>query len=233
MSPYKLLSTSLNKAIYVIAAAVLLSVSLVAVASAERIGVGISTGRIDLNTQLRPGMTYNLPKIAVFNNGSATTTYEMSVQFNEKQPQLKPAASWIKFDPQHFTIKPGKARQVEITLRASSSARPGTYFAYLEAHPLKKDKSGKTAINIAAATKLTFKVAPANIWQKLYYFLLDLWNKYKQFIIPALVLIISAIVITLSRSKFKIEVSSKKKSKSSSPIQNYRVTYRKKPDSKE
>jgi hypothetical protein len=40
-------------------------------------------------------------------------------------------------------------------------------------------------------------------------------------------------VITLSRSKFKIEVSSKKKSKSSSPIQNYRVTYRKKPDSKE
>lgn len=211
MSQYKLSSIKIKWPAYVAAMLLLPALLLAGVASAERIGVGISTGKIELNKNLKPGITYELPKVAVFNNGSNTTDYEMSVQFNEKQSQLKPAAKWVSFSPQNFTIKPGKARQITIKLRPSSSAHPGTYFAYLEARPLKKDKSGKTAINIAAATKLTFKVAPANIFQKLYYFLVDIWNRFKHVIIPIFVLIAIAVAITFGRRNLSIEVNTKKK----------------------
>ena len=190
------------------------------VASASRIGVGISTGKISLNQGLKPGLTYRLPKIAVFNNGDVSSDYEMTVQFNEKQSQLKPAANWVHFSPQHFSLEPGKARQISMTIRASSSARPGNYFAYIEARPLKKDKSGKTAINIAAASKFSFKVVTTNIFQKLYYFWIDLWNKYKQVIIPLTLIVVAAASLTYSRRKLNIVVSKKKPTKSKASRKN-------------
>jgi hypothetical protein len=212
MSPYKLLSTSHNLKIYLLAVVAVFAL-FGGLASATRIGVGVSLGKIDLSQNLKPGLTYKLPTVVVFNNGDVKSDYEMSVQFNEKQSQRKPGAGWVQFTPQHFTIQPGKSRQVIMSIKAPSSARPGSYFAYIEAHPLKKDKTGKTAINIAAATKLSFKVAPANIFQKFYYFLLDLWNRYKHVIVAALILLAFAIVITITRRNIKIEVRNKKPSK--------------------
>jgi hypothetical protein len=212
MSPYKLLSTSRSAKVYLLAV-IATFVLFGGMVSAARIGVGVSLGKVDLKENLKPGLTYKLPTIVVFNNGDVTSDYEMTLQFNEKQPQLKPGADWVQFTPQHFTIQPGKSRQVTMNIKAPSSARPGNYFAYIEAHPLKKDKTGKTVINIAAATKLSFKVAPANIFQKLYYFLLDLWNRYKRFIIVILILIAMAAAITYSRRHINVEVKTKNKNK--------------------
>jgi hypothetical protein len=186
------------------------------VVSAARIGVGVSMGKVSLKEKLKPGLTYKLPTMVVFNNGDVTSDYEMSLQFNERQPQLKPAAGWVSFSPQRFTIKPGKSQQVAMTIKTPSSAHPGDYFAYIEAHPLKKDTSGKAAINIAAATKFSFSVRPANFLQRIYYFLLDLWQRYKQFIIPVLLVIGLAVFLVYSRRNLNVQV--KKKSKKPSVL---------------
>jgi hypothetical protein len=213
MSPYKLLSTSHNLKIYLLALVAVFAL-FGGMASAARIGVGVSLGKVELKENLKPGLTYKLPTVVVFNNGDVKSDYEMTLQFNEKQPQRKPGAYWVQFTPQHFTIQPGKSQQVTMSIKAPSAARPGDYFAYIEAHPLKKDKTGKTAINIAAATKLSFKVAPANIFQKLYYFLLDLWNRFKRLIIVIFILAAMAGAITYSRRHINVELKKKRKNHS-------------------
>lgn len=216
MSQFKLLSTNRLAILGLVVSLVsgLVAFSNTGTASAGRIGVGVGTGRINLTQSLKPGLTYKLPSIAVFNNGSVESDYAMSMQFNRTQSQLQPRADWVRFSPQHFNLKPGKSRLVTVSLRTSSSAHPGSYFAYIEAKPLKKDVTGEAAINIAAATKLSFKVAPANFLQKLYYWLVDFWNKHKPLIVVVLILAVGAAVITLSNRYLKIEVSKKPVSKS-------------------
>lgn len=210
MSPYKLLSISNNfvtRALLVTVALLLLSSNVVMAAT---LGVGVGTGKIKLDQPIKPSLSYNLPAIAVFNNGDVNSDYGMTVEFNETQAELKPAARWFTFSPQQFSLSPGKSQQVEITLKPEYSAKPGEYFAYLEAHPVKKDESGKTAIKIAAATKLNFKIVPANSLQRIYYALLDIWGKYKPFIITVSGTVAIVIIVLLAKKYLKIEVRRKK-----------------------
>jgi len=67
---------------------------------------------------------------------------------------------------------------VKVTLTIPIKARPGNYFAYIEAYPVKTAISGVTRINIAAATKLYFTVAPANIFEGIYYRVLSFITHY-------------------------------------------------------
>ena len=176
---------------------------------AGTIGVGVGTGKIRPDEPLLPGITYAMPSVAVFNSGDVASTYEMSVQFNETQPEFKPQADWITFSPQKFTLDQGGSQEVKITVQPSSSAQPGSYFAYLEAQPTKKDVSGETAVKIAAATKLNFEVEPANWWQRIYYAVLDFWNKYQMVITWILVALGILAAAFLAKKYLKIEIRRK------------------------
>lgn len=180
-------------------------------ASADTIGVGVGTGRIKLDEPIKPSLTYALPSIAVFNNGDVTSEYEMTVEFNETQPQLKPQAEWITFSPKTFTLEPGKAQQVAITINPDYSAVPGDYFAYLEAHPLKRDQSGRAAVQVAAATKFEFKIIPANMFQRVYYALQAFWNKHKPILLPALIALLIVILVLIARRYLKVELKKPEK----------------------
>lgn len=140
-----------------------------------RIGVGVGTGKIQVDEQLKPGMSYHLPPLTVLNTGDEESDYETEVTYHQDQPEMKPEQSWFSFKPRKFHLEPSEVQLVEIQLDLPLKAKPGDYFAYLEGHPLKKSQAGQTAIGVAAAAKLYFTVVPANIFQAIYYKVTAFW----------------------------------------------------------
>lgn len=209
MSPFKPSLTKLRR-LGQVCTVFILVVFAALPASAATTGVGVGTGKIRPDSQLLPGLTYTMPSVAVFNSGDTETNYEMTVQYNETQPERKPPADWVTFTPQQFRLKPGGSQEVKITIQPSSTAEPGQYFAYLEARPAKSDTPGATSIKIAAATKFNFEVAPANDWQRFYYILLDFWNKNHGWLIPVLSLFALFMAFVLAKKFFKLERRRKK-----------------------
>ncbi len=140
-----------------------------AVPAIASIGVGIGSGKIVVQQELKPGGIYDLPELPVLNTGDEPSDYGVSIEFNEIQPQFKPAREWFSFEPATFHLEPQQSRLVKTSLSVPLKAPPGAYFAYLEAHPAHKAQAGQTGVGVAAASKLYFTVAPANIFMGLYY----------------------------------------------------------------
>ena len=126
-----------------------------------QIGVGVNLGKIEVDKPLTPGGIYHLPTLGVINTGHQAGDYEVEVTYMHEQKELKPAVEWFHFDPQSFPLQAGASQAVAITLSIPLNARPGNYFALIEAHPIVKGSG--VAIGVAAATKLYFSVKPANI----------------------------------------------------------------------
>ena len=132
------------------------------------VGVGVNLGKIKIDQPLKPGGIYNFPPLGVINTGDKPGDYEIEVTYHQDQPELRPAQEWFNFNPQQFYLEPGQSQSVAIKLALPVRVKPGDYFAYLEAHPIIKSGPG-TTIGVAAATKAYFTIAPANIWQAIYY----------------------------------------------------------------
>lgn len=184
------------------------------------LGVGVGTGKIQVNDKLRPGVIYDLPSISVLNTGDEKATYSMGVAYHEKQAQLAPPKSWFTFTPDRFELEPTQAQLVKITLTLPVKTDPGDYFAYIEARPLRSTENGESQVSIAAASKLTFSVEPANFLAGLYYRLYSFWKintPWIQWVTGAL----GAVLLVLILKRFiKVEINVKPKSghkKSSSP----------------
>jgi len=89
---------------------------------------------------------------------------------------------------------------------------PGDYFAYLEGHPVKKDiTTGGATIGVAAAAKLYFTVAPANIWQGIYYRVISFWTMNAPWTWILLVIVLMAIFLTLFKKHFAFQIGIKRK----------------------
>jgi hypothetical protein len=144
--------------------------------SLARLGVGVGTGKIQVEDKLRPGMIYELPSLTVFNTGDKESDYGVAVTYHENQPELRAEEEWFDFSPKEFYLKPGEAQVVKIKLNLPVKTEPGDYFAYLEGHPVKKADSSQATIGVAAAAKLYFTVEPANFFQGLYYRLASFWR---------------------------------------------------------
>ena len=130
-------------------------------AAVAKLGVGVGLGKIDIDEKLSPGGIYKLPSLPVLNTGDEAADYEVEVTFLSEQEQRRPEASWFSFKPQGFHLEPGKSQTVEVSLTLPVNARPGDYFAFLEAHPTKKGEG--VTIGVAAATKLSFTVKTAGL----------------------------------------------------------------------
>ena len=163
-----------------------------------KVGVGVGVGKIQVDQKLNPGTIYNLPSITVVNTGDVSMDYEVGIEHHENQPQLIPEENWFSFSPSKFHLNPKKVQKVNITLNLPINARPGDYFAYLEARPVKKTTSGSTSVNIAAATKLYFTVVPGSAIAGVYYKIISLWKElspWPQIIITAIILCVSLVLI--------------------------------------
>jgi len=180
-----------------------------------RVGVGVGAGKIHLNEPLKAGGIYDLPAIPVLNTGDEPAEYIFSVQYHEGQEQrtdmgLKPAEGWFDFTPATFPLEPGKVQAVKVTLTLPAKIKPGNYFAYLEARPVKKATAGGvTSIGIAAATQLWFTVTPSNFFQGIYYRFISLYSRYYPWDIIILAAIFVVALLWFVSKKFKFQIARK------------------------
>jgi len=181
-----------------------------------KIGVGVGTGKIQVDEKLKPGIIYKLPDLTVLNTGDEPSEYEVSIAYHQAQPQLRPQQDWFGFSPQKFPLEPGEVKIVTIKLNLPLRMEPGDYFAYLEAHPAKKADSGGTTVGVAAAAKLYFTVEPANFFQGLYYRLASFWRLNQPWS-NRVAVAVAVIIIYLGLKKylgFQINFRGKKKKSS-------------------
>lgn len=174
-----------------------------------RIGVGVGVGKIQMDQSLKAGGIYDLPTLPVLNTGDESGQYEVTVEYHEGVPQMRPAREWFHFEPQSFSLEPGKVQLVKTTITIPTKTQPGEYFAYLESHPLAKSVSGQTSVGIAAAAKLYFTVAPANIFQGIYYRLISLYSRYYPWDLIVLALIFVAVLFRFVGKRFKFQIAKK------------------------
>jgi len=180
-----------------------------------KIGVGVGTGKITVDQPLKPGLIYTLPSLSVLNTGDEPGEYGVSVEYHEGQETnptmgLRPNKEWFKFEPESFYLEPEKIQQVQIKLNLPiKGVKPGNYFVYLEGHPVMKSEAGVTSIGVAAAAKLYFTVAPANIFQGIYYRFISLYSRYHPWDTIILALIFAALVLRFISKRFKFQIAKK------------------------
>ena len=175
-----------------------------------RIGVGVGIGKIEVNEPLKPGGAYDLTPLIVLNTGDEPADYEIIVAYQSKQPELRPIQEWFSFGPSSFHLEPGKAQNVTVKLTLPIKTKPGNYFAYLQGQPAKKiGTAGGATIGVAAATKLYFKVIPANIFQGIYYRFVSLYSRYHPWDTIVLAVIFAAILLRFIGKRFKFQIAKK------------------------
>lgn len=172
------------------------------------VGVGVGTGRIVLDEELKPGLSYELPSLTVYNTGDEPSDYYVSTEFSQKEGMLEPNLEWFTFTPPSFFLEPNGYQIVKVDLRIPmKGATPGEYFAFLTAQPKSEDDKGSATVGVAAACKLYFTVAAANIFQAIYYVALDLFARYKPWSIIVPIAIILFVLWKIFRKRFKIQVT--------------------------
>lgn len=177
------------------------------------IGVGVSTGKIQVTENLYPGTIYSLPNLTVINTGDEPSDYAVGISYMEKQPELKPDVKWFTFSPEKFHLDPGKAQVVTIKLSLPLNAVPGDYFTFVEGFPSKNDNSGGTTVGIAAAAKLYFTVKPANILSGIYYRGLSLYKLYSPWPQRAAIVLAVIVLYLLAKKYLNVQVGLKKENK--------------------
>ena len=187
-----------------------ISLSLIAFPALASVGVGVNLGKIQIDEPLKPGGIYNFPSIGVINTGDTAGEYELAVTYHQDQPQIRPAQEWFSFSPSSFNLEPGQSQSVVVKLTLPVKAKPGDYFAYLEAHPIIKAGPG-TTIGVAAATKTYFSVIPANIWQAIIWRISSFWTMYAPWTYVVLAIIVAAIIIALFRKFFAFQIGIRRK----------------------
>ena len=187
-----------------------ISLSLIAFPALASVGVGVNLGKIQIDEPLKPGGIYNFPSIGVINTGDTAGEYELAVTYHQDQPQIRPAQEWFSFSPSSFNLEPGRSQSVVVKLTLPVKAKPGDYFAYLEAHPIIKAGPG-TTIGVAAATKTYFSVIPANLWQAIIWRISSFWTMYAPWTYVVLAIIVAAIIIALFRKFFAFQIGIRRK----------------------
>lgn len=175
------------------------------------IGVGVGTGKIVVDSLIKPGSIYLLPSIVVTNTGDESSDYTTAPAYHEGQKELMPPKEWFIFEPKVFHLEPGQAQQVTIKLDIPINAVPGNYFAYIDASPVKTNASGGATIGVAAASKLYFKITPANIFEGIYHRIISMWKELQPWSSRALYLAGIIIALLISRRFFKVQLNIKPK----------------------
>lgn len=139
-------------------------------------GVGINISEIRVDERLVPGGIYKLPQVTVFNTGSDGSEYTLNVAYVFEQEEQLPPKEWFSFSPNVFHLEPDESQIVAITLTVPVKARPGSYFAYIQAKGA--PGPGGVGIAVAAAARLYFDVRPANLLVAITTRVEDLFNQY-------------------------------------------------------
>lgn len=174
------------------------------------IGVGVGTGKIIVDEILKPGLSYTLPPITVFNTGDEPSEYYLSVDYSSREEKLMPLLDWFTFSPDIFFLEPEASQVVRVVLNIPTRiVEPGEYFAFITAQPKSEEEQSGSSIGVAAATKLYFTVESANLFQALLYRIGTIYMRYHPWNTIALSLLFLWILLIFFKKRFKIEISKK------------------------
>lgn len=176
-----------------------------------RIGVGIGSGEIRVDKNLKPGAIYELPSLPVRNTGDEPSYYSLGTAYHIERTELRIPKEWLTFSPDKFYLEPGKNQSVTIKLTLPVKAQPGDYFCYVEAFPVAEAGSGGATIGIAVGAKLFFTVVPANLWQAIVFRISSFWKIYSPWTWVVLGMVLAAIFIVLIKKNFAFQIGIKKK----------------------
>lgn len=178
-----------------------------------RVGVGVNTGKIQVDEELTAGLIYKLPPITIINTGDETSEYTTSIAFHKNQPELMPKEEWFIFSPSKFTLEEGEAQLVDIKINLPLKIEPGDYFAYLEGRPLVQVKQGTTTLGVAAAAKLYFTVVSASPLHAIYYKVVSFWKIYAPWPQRAAIVVGVIVLLLLFKKFFNIKIGLKNEDK--------------------
>ena len=191
----------------------LISIILLPSSSYAKLGVGIGTGKIVVDEQLRSGVIYNLPSLTIANTGDEVSNYTVSVAYHTDQPELRPEKEWFMFSPEVFKLEPGESKVVEVKLNLPLRTEPGSYFAYLEGSPVINRDDGKSSVGIAAAAKLYFEIVPSNIFEAIYFKVISFFQVYAPWPQRASIAIGAVALALLLKKYLNFDITLKKKDK--------------------
>jgi P pilus assembly chaperone PapD len=178
-----------------------------------KVGVGVGTGKIELDKPAKPGGLYTLPPLTVVNTGDEAADYGAKVEYQQDQPRMSPPKEWFVFMPDKFHLEPGQSQIVKVQLSIPIKATPGDYFAFLEGYPAaQSDTPGGATIGIAAAAKMYFTVAPANIFQGIYYRLASIIKNNAPWSYVFLIIVAMSVVVVLFKRHFSFNIGISRKS---------------------
>ena len=180
--------------------------------ASAKLGVGVGAGKIEFNEPLKMGGIYTFPPLTVINTGDEAGEFGAGIDFKEDQPLMSPSKEWFTFTPEIFYLEPGQSQVVQVQANIPIKAIPGDYFAYLEGHPVKNSQSaGGVVIGISAATKMYFNIAPANIFQGIYYRTVSIIKNNAPWSYVVLIVIAASSLIVLFRRYFSFNIGISRK----------------------
>lgn len=186
--------------------------------NASSMGVGIGSGKITIDEDLKNGMIYKFPNLVVINTGDVESDYSVVISYDQDQKELLPPSEWFTFSPEVFRLKPGESQSVEIRLKLPiDKVAPGDYFAYLEAMPVIADQAGIATVGISAAAKLYFTIAPSNFLVGIFYTVKYFFEDYQPWTTIVVVLggllLLRTIFVKFFSFNLNIKVKNKKDQK--------------------
>ena len=169
-------------------------------------GVGVNVGSIEVDQDLAPGGSYNLPSIGVINTGHDPGDYAVRITYLPDQEEDRPPEDWFRFSPEVFPLEPGESQAVGIHVNLPITARPGDYFALVEASPVQPDRPG-VVIGVAVATKLSFTVRSSNRFVATVFWVYHRINDRSPYSYIAVGLIALTVVGYYGRRRLRIRIS--------------------------
>ena len=112
-----------------------------------------------MESPLPRGESSALPALAVRNQGDSALTYQMAALPADDHTPAE-VASWVRFVPAEFTLPPGGAQPVSVTLAVPDDGEDGAYRLLLRAGVLPGSGAGglNLAVGVAVASVLEFQV---------------------------------------------------------------------------
>lgn len=139
----------------------LVSLLMLAVPAAARasVGVGIQAGPVRLTGAAHPGGTYALPPVYVVNTGTQDESLSIRIErLSAGQGRAVPVA-WIR-PGAVVRLAHNQSARIPLELVVPGAAKPGQYLTDVIVKGSAALSGGGANLDVAAATKLEFRVAP-------------------------------------------------------------------------
>jgi hypothetical protein len=142
----------------------LVSLLMLAVPAAAQasIGVGIQAGPVRLTGAAHPGGSYALPPVYVINTGTQDESLSIRIERLSAGAGRAVPAAWIR-PGAAVQLSHNQSARIPLELVVPGAARPGQYLTDVVVKGSAALSGGGANLDVAAATKLEFRVAPGAV----------------------------------------------------------------------